>query len=201
MKIQIRRGVFETNSSNEHSLTVMPHDKFLDWKLGKLLARVKYKNDADNCWGNFWSRMNVLEFTDNFEQAKEDNEKVVKLYKERETQEQEDWKQKCLSHKKLVDKILTPEEFEKLSDKEQEEYEDNIYEDRCYQFDEEDYNYWKDRIENMTADNFIEEVGLCSGYWFTYEQFMEDLKIDCYSPFEHDDIDDNIHIIGKYFHS
>ena len=34
-----------------------------------------------------------------------------------------------------------------------------------------------------------------------YEDFMNDLKEDCQSPFEHFNAEDNIHIIGKYFHS
>lgn len=201
MKIQIRRGIFETNSSSEHSLTVMPEDKYLRWRLGKLLARVAYKHEDEHCWGNFWSRMTSLEFTDDFEQAKKDNEKLVKDYIENERKEQEDWKNECLNHKKLIDKKLTYEELEKLSDKEQDEYEDKLYEDNMYEFDEENYNYWKDRIENTTIDNYIEQVGLTSKFWFTYDEFMKDLKIDCASPFEHIDTINNIHIIGKYFHS
>lgn len=34
---QIRRGVFETNSSSTHSLTICTEDQFNDWKDGKLL--------------------------------------------------------------------------------------------------------------------------------------------------------------------
>lgn len=201
MKTQIRRGIFETNSSSEHSLTVMPHDKFLDWKLGKLLARVKFNNEADNCWGNFWSKMKVLEFTDNFEQAEEDNKKFLFNYKTKNLKELEEWKEKCLNHKKLIDRKLTQEEIEKLSEKEYNEYEDKLYEDECYKFDQEEYNYWLERYNEIHLDNMIEEIGVVSGIWFTYDQFIEDLKIDCQSPFEHTDIDDNIHIIGKYFHS
>lgn len=151
--------------------------------------------------GNFWSRMEVLEFTNDIEQAKKDNEETVRKYVNKAIKQQEDWKEKCLSHKKLLDRKLTSEELEKLSDKEYDEYEDKLYEDECYEFDEENYNYWKNRYENTTVDNYVKEVGITSKFWFTYEDFMNDLKIDCQSPFEHIDIEDNIHIIGKYYHS
>ena len=201
MKTQIRRGIFETNSSSEHSLTIMPHDKFLDWQTGKCLARVKCENEADNCWGNFWSRMKVLEFTYDFEQAMKDHEGTVRKYVNSNRKQQEEWKEKCLTRKKLLDRKLTSEELEKLSDAEYSEYEDKLYEDECYEFDEENYNYWKNRLDNTTVDNYVKEVGITDKFWFTYEEFMNDLKEDCLSPFEHFTVEDNIHIIGKYFHS
>ena len=37
MKRQIRRGVFETNSSSVHSLTMCAGDKFDEWTKGKLI--------------------------------------------------------------------------------------------------------------------------------------------------------------------
>ena len=33
---QIRRGVFETNSSSTHSLTICTEDQYNDWKAGKI---------------------------------------------------------------------------------------------------------------------------------------------------------------------
>ena len=36
MKLQIRRGVFETNSSNTHSLTICTKEKYDKWKENKL---------------------------------------------------------------------------------------------------------------------------------------------------------------------
>jgi hypothetical protein len=44
MKRQIRQGVFETNSSSTHSITMCTQNEFNDWRNGKL-----YRN---NCW---WS--------------------------------------------------------------------------------------------------------------------------------------------------
>lgn len=37
MKIQVRRGVFETNSSSVHSLTMCSDDDYNKWKKGELL--------------------------------------------------------------------------------------------------------------------------------------------------------------------
>ena len=37
MKVQIRRMVFETNSSSTHSLTMCTKEEYEGWKLGKLL--------------------------------------------------------------------------------------------------------------------------------------------------------------------
>jgi len=37
MKRQIRRGVFETNSSSTHSLTMCSEEEFEQWKNGELL--------------------------------------------------------------------------------------------------------------------------------------------------------------------
>lgn len=37
MKRQIRHGVFETNSSSTHSLTMCSEEEFEDWKRGKVL--------------------------------------------------------------------------------------------------------------------------------------------------------------------
>lgn len=37
MKLSVRKGVFETNSSSTHSLTMCSKNKFDQWKEGKLL--------------------------------------------------------------------------------------------------------------------------------------------------------------------
>ena len=37
MKRQIRRGVYETNSSSTHSLTMCSKEEFEQWKNGELL--------------------------------------------------------------------------------------------------------------------------------------------------------------------
>lgn len=37
MKIQIRRGIFETNSSSTHSITMCTKDDYTKWKNGELI--------------------------------------------------------------------------------------------------------------------------------------------------------------------
>ena len=37
MKRQIRRGVFETNSSSTHSLTIVSQEEYDKWKKGEML--------------------------------------------------------------------------------------------------------------------------------------------------------------------
>ena len=41
MKMQIRQGVFETNSSSVHSITMCTQNEFDDWRNGKI-----YRNDG-----------------------------------------------------------------------------------------------------------------------------------------------------------
>ena len=35
--LKVRIGVFETNSSSVHSITIVPEEKFKEWKNGKLI--------------------------------------------------------------------------------------------------------------------------------------------------------------------
>lgn len=43
MKVQIRHGLFETNSSSVHSLTIVPESEIDEWREGKLF----YSYDED----------------------------------------------------------------------------------------------------------------------------------------------------------
>lgn len=78
MKKNVRLGVFETNSSSEHSFAVINLDKFRKWKNGELVGRVIGTQEAKNCWGNFWSEMLSLEFTNDLQKAKLENESMFK---------------------------------------------------------------------------------------------------------------------------
>ena len=204
MKIQIRRNVFETNSSNEHSLTVMNNEKFKLWKLGKLLARLKYSQEANDTWGNFWSAMYTLEFTDDFEMAHLENLNIIEACKHRGLKALEDYKNRCLNYKKKIEKELTRDEYNELTWEEQHKYESDLYEDSYHRFDEVYYNKEKELYENLTDETLSKRIGLMhEKYWMTYEEFWNDFieNNDCYSPFEHEDLENNVHIIGKYFHS
>ena len=206
MKRQIRNSVFETNSSSQHSISVMNLDKFNDWKAGKVLARVVSDSEDEHCWGNFWSDMYTWECTDDFEQAKIDNENAIKIRKEKELAQLEKYKNECLNHIKLVKKELSDEEFINLPPDEAEQYDHDSYVDSLYEFNEKMYNELKEAWENLTLDNVFDEIyqiNVIDGeFWITYEQYEKDfLNIDCYSPFNHDDKENNLHIFGKYFHS
>ena len=53
MKISIRRGVFETNSSSTHSLTICTEDEFNKWKNGEMYLTydgLKTKEDIMKTW-------------------------------------------------------------------------------------------------------------------------------------------------------
>ena len=54
MKRQVRLGVFETNSSSEHSIAIVNTDEFKQWQEGKLVARCTKKREGD-ATGNFWT--------------------------------------------------------------------------------------------------------------------------------------------------
>lgn len=63
MKQQIRLGVFETNSSSEHSLAIVSNNDFERWKNGELAAKCVGKFvEAFEESGNIWSRMYNIEF-------------------------------------------------------------------------------------------------------------------------------------------
>lgn len=184
MKINIRRGLFETNSSSEHSITIMNNDMFKEWKDGKVLARVKTINEDNHCWGNFWSILYTLEFTDNIKKAREENEVRFKKYIEDDLKRLDEWKEQCLNHKPTGD-----------------DYEDN----HLYKFDEGYYNTMKKKYNSYTYEKDCSKVfGLTDGHmWMTYEEYWNDFIVngDCYSPFQHEDKENNVYIIGKYYHS
>ena len=60
---QIRRGLFETNSSSEHSLSIMREDVYEAWKNDEIAVMFKFDEDDDidggdsdgflSTWGNF----------------------------------------------------------------------------------------------------------------------------------------------------
>ena len=179
-------------------------DKFRKWKDGKLLARVKCTTEGDGTCGNFWSELLSLEFTEDFQKAKAENIETVEKYKEGGIKEYEQYKERCFLHEKIVQNKLSKDELGKLSIEEKQQYEDDLYTDSLYEFNENCYNHWMEFYKTLSLDNFYERIDASEvGLWLTYDEFMDAFtkKSDCYSPFEHDDEENNIHIIGKYYHS
>ena len=204
MKIQIRRNVFETNSSHEHSISIVKEDDWVKWLNGEILGRV-VKMKRESGWGNFDSEIFEWEFSNDFDKCKRENELLLNKIVADGIAKQEEYKNECLNHKKLVEKRLTDEEFDALSEEEQDKYEDDIYMDSLYEFDEDNYNYWREIYNNMSLDNssslrYVSRV--LDGFWLTYEQYKEDwIDIDCVSPWDHKNEKLGVHAFGKYFHS
>lgn len=65
--LQIRKNVFETNSSSTHSITLCSQDEYDDWGAGKLLL-----NDG------WWSKDNASEFKDKKFVTREQAEDIIK---------------------------------------------------------------------------------------------------------------------------
>lgn len=100
----------------------------------------------------------------------------------------EAYKDRCLSYTPKIKKQFTIDE----------------YIDSLYRFDEAYYNEEKTLLENLKFEDFDEYFGMVeSGMWCTFQEFWDSWikNNDCYSPFEHEDIVNNVHIIGKYYHS
>lgn len=204
MKKNVRLGVFETNSSSEHAFAVINLDKFRKWKNGELVGRVIGTQEAKNCWGNFWSEMLSLEFTDDLQKAKLENESMFKSNIAKCLEKNELYKQRCLEYVPKLQRQLTKEELAALSPEEEQQYYDDEYMDKMHKFDESEYNKEKEMLESMKFEDFDEHFGKVEcGLWCTFEEFWDSWikNNDCYSPFEHDDTTNNVHIIGKYYHS
>lgn len=202
MKIQIRRNVFETNSSHEHSISIVKSDDWTKWIKGEVMGRI-INIDRKPGWGNFDSEMFIWEFSSDKDKCILDNQLLLNKIKETGLANKEKYKNDCLNHKPLVEKLLTPEEEEKLSNEEFNEYQLKVYEDQYYIFDEENYNYWKDIYENLTLDNMHDTISMVlEKFWMTYEDYKRDwLDCDCVSPWEHEYKELGLHAFGKYFHS
>ena len=202
MKLSIRRNVFETNSSNEHSLTIINESTFQDWKQGKLLARVIESKEDPSCTGNFWSKFYYLEFTNNLNKS-ELNSPIIEEIQKQGLLKEELYKTRCLEYVKKIKQKLSLEELDKLSDKERDIYEMNLLEDEANEFDKDNYDFWVNIYKHIKQEKVFDEYFGYINYklWMTYDDFIKEMEVDCYSMFEHYDPQTNTHIIGKYFRS
>lgn len=107
MKRQIRRGVFETNSSSTHSLTICTKEEYEKWENGELLFSEWHENFVE---------LNNTILTDN------DKEEVKNEYNNKKQKYWKDWeelsdKQKeelyleKIEKKKSYDELVTYEEY------------------------------------------------------------------------------------------
>lgn len=177
MKRQIRLGVFETNSSSEHSISIVPLPTFEYWVQGKMLARKKGGYDEDpNCWGNFWSRKESWEFIRAEEKDKIEgfNRETFRAWLATEKAELEGWRKRC----------------EPVKSKEHEYWDPEYYEER------------KKELEEATFEKITATDKYYNDMYITWDEYMEALHNgDCYSPFKHVDTKNNVVVFGTYFHS
>ena len=77
MKRQIRQGVFETNSSSEHSIAIVSKNDFERWKKGELAAKcIGGPKEAFEESGNIWSNMYAIQFCP-IEEKEERNLEII----------------------------------------------------------------------------------------------------------------------------
>ena len=88
MKRQIRRGVFETNSSSVHSITMCSQDEYSKWERGELLK--------DRYGDTFKTRDEIIEGLKNEKKYKSDELEYADV----------DW-----SNKETVDKLIKDNEY------------------------------------------------------------------------------------------
>jgi len=172
MRLQIRKGVFETNSSSEHSLSIVKKSNFLDWKAGKMYAkRSRNSSEFKETWGNFWSEQYYWSFA--LMDAAEVEKKNREILDDNIKHEKE-------SIKLYAEKNKGPEHDAWI------EYRKEVIAD----------------MERKGFEGIRPIDKLYDGYWMTYEEYQEALRQDdCYSPFEHINDTEDVAVFGKYNHS
>ena len=71
--INVRRNIFETNSSSNHNLTIISDDTYQRWRNHEITLKISYEydgelNNGDNgflgTWGNFFLEQGNVEISD-----------------------------------------------------------------------------------------------------------------------------------------
>lgn len=188
MKIQKRVGLFETNSSSEHTVTISDALCFERWRRGELLAKVKHIDKCDETNGNFWSTAYELEFSEPCEYTERWNKRIAEHMKKRDLRELEEYRKRC-------------EEVQSKTDWEDPE-EESMMKSVC-RFDQEYYNNRIALTETETAENYKRFHSLLGppSVWMTWDDFISEFKLDCWSTYKHMTRDKKTVLFGKYFHS
>ena len=173
MKVKIRKGVFETNSSSEHSLSIVKKSNYDQWKNGTLYARRSPNiTEYNETWGNFWSEQYYWSFD---MITKEDaDRKNIELFNKYIDEHIEEVNKYVKKHKDSND----IEVIRKWAEGETARY------------------------KAMTYEVFRPVDKLYNSMWITYAEYQESLhQDDCYSPFEHVNETEDVVVFGKYYHS
>lgn len=148
MRRQIRTGVFETNSSSEHSISIVKKSNFEQWKAGKLYARrAPGKTEYNETWGNFWSEQYYWAFDMiTKEEAEARNRKLFEEYKKNGIERAKQYldrtsDQKTKKRAKEELKNIETLDFEEFKEVDKmyghmwityEEYQEALHQDDCY---------------------------------------------------------------------
>lgn len=81
MKIQIRRGCFETNSSSTHCITISTRQEFDDVMSGKSFIKYRFDEGADMLPKDEAIEWNIKKMSEHFEEDYKFNE-LMKKYRE-----------------------------------------------------------------------------------------------------------------------
>lgn len=189
MKVQVRQGVFETNSSSEHSIAIVGTGDFQAWKEGKMYARqLPGSEEYEETWGNFWSQLDHWEFKEmTVEEAEKENRRLFDEYIQKEKTDIElYWK-----HWEDVKSWKTGE---------REYFEDEESKSRWLENQKRHIEEHSKNIEKLAFDNFNATRKLYNNFYISYKEYIDALKNgDCYSPFEH--TQDDVSVFGIYYHS
>lgn len=102
---QIRKNVFETNSSSTHSLTMCTKEEYDNWKNGKLLFDSYYKKFVPSLE---LTKVDFEEAEDNYESNKQ---KHQKNWNQLTKEEQEEYTLEYIKKNKSMDEIVTYPEW------------------------------------------------------------------------------------------
>ena len=189
MKVQIRQGVFETNSSSEHSISIVNSKDFRAWKEGNAYARqLPGSEEYKETWGNFWSRLNHWEFKEmTSEEAEKENKRLFGEYiKQRKTDTE-------LYRKQWND-------VKSWKTGKGEYFEDEKAKSKWLENQKRNLDEQAENIEKLALENFSATRKFYNNFYVSYEEYIEALrKGDCYSPFEHTQGD--VSVFGIYYHS
>jgi len=171
MKVNIRQGVFETNSSSEHTISVVLESEWVGWRSGQNMAkRSLIHNDCNETWGNFWSEKYDWEFTDDLERAKKENNEMILAWIVSERENINNW----MKNPECPEKDLP------------------YWQDRLKDLDKYEKNPGSFPVVNRLYEG-------CWITWDEYIDALR--NGDCYSPWDHSDEKHGVHVFGYYFHS
>ena len=95
MKMQIRHGVFETNSSSVHSITMCTQNEFDDWRNGKVYRNNSWWSSSNSSLKNkaFLTRDEAMELikSSNWYKPMDEDDDIDEYFKEYEIYSYENW--------------------------------------------------------------------------------------------------------------